>query len=80
MRRCTPSEARQARGAVYPGSNTVTLGWGEIVTALAESVHCDGMADGSCMYADQSGVGTALPMHTSCSSAFESPGAARAAV
>src|SRR2546428_837358 len=78
MRRCTRSEARHARGAANAGSNTVTLGRGVIVTALAVSVHCDGMVDGSCTYADQSGVGTAAPMHTSCSSAFDSPGAASA--
>src|SRR2546430_16631093 len=76
MRRCTPSEARQARGAANAGSNTVTLGCGVIVTALAVSVHCDGMADGSCRYADQSGVGTAAPIQTSCSSALDRPGGA----
>ena len=80
MRRCTPSEARQARGAANAGSNTVTLGCGVIVTALAVSVHCDGMADGSCRYADQSGVGTAAPIQTSCSSALDRPGAASAAL
>src|SRR5207237_612817 len=80
MRRCTPSEARQARGAANAGSNAVTLGCGVIVTALAVSVHCVGMAAGSCRYADQSGVGTADPMHTSWLSALDKPGAASAAL
>src|SRR5256885_7403507 len=80
MRRCTPREARHARGATNPGSNTVTLGCGVIVTAPTLSVHCDGMDDGSCRYADQSGVGTADPMQMSCASAFDRPGAASAAL
>src|SRR5438132_749080 len=61
MRRCTPSEARQARGAANTGLNTVTFGRGVIVTALAVSLHWDGMVDGSCRYADQSGAGRPPP-------------------
>src|SRR5205814_2405090 len=80
MRRCTRREARHARGATNPGSNTVTLGCGVTVTAPTLAVHCDGMDDGSCRYADQSGVGTADPMQMSCASAFDRPGAASAAL
>src|SRR5256886_9998234 len=80
MRRCTPREGRHAAGAANPGSKPVTLGCGVIVGAPRLSVHCDGMDEGSCKYADQSGVGTADPMQMSCSSAFDRPGAASAAL
>src|SRR5438309_10717305 len=80
MRRCTPSEARQARGAANTGLNPVPFGRGVIVIALAGSLHWDGVVDGSCRYADQWGAGTAAPMHTSCSSALDNPGAASAAL
>src|SRR5207237_9015326 len=78
-RRWTPSDARHACGAAYPGSNTVALGCGVIVTVVAVSTHWAGMVAGSCAYCVQSGVGTAPPTHTSWASAFDRPGAARAA-
>src|SRR5439155_7328004 len=68
-----------AGGAAQSGSNTVALGRGLIVTALAVSTHCVGMVVGSCAYCAQLGVGTAVPIQSSWVSALASPGAPSAA-
>src|SRR5256886_11475284 len=52
---------------------------GVIVIVVAVSTHCDGMVAGSSAYCVQSGLGTAEPTHTSWVSAFDRPGAPRAA-
>src|SRR2546422_709546 len=44
------------------------------------SVHCDGIAEGSWAYRDQSGLGTAAPMQSSSVSALARPGAPSAAL
>src|SRR2546422_7689314 len=49
------------------------------VTAVAVSVHCVGIVDGSWAYSDQSGVGTAEPTQMSWVCALDSPGALSAA-
>src|SRR5437867_4039169 len=56
-----------------------TLGVGVRVTAVAVSVHCVGIVDGSWAYSDQSGVGTAEPTQISWVCALDSPGAPSAA-
>src|ERR1035437_2996964 len=71
MRRCTPSDARHARGASKSGAKVVTLGLFADSTDGAELTpprHCVGIAAGSFIIDDQSGIGVAEPMHTSCDS------------
>src|SRR2546430_12640846 len=48
-------------------------------SAVAVSVHCVGIVDGSWAYSDQSGVGTAEPTQMSWVCALDSPGAPSAA-
>src|SRR5207247_9504171 len=78
--RCSSArDARRAWGAAKSGAKAVTLGVGVRVTAVAVSVHCVGIVDGSWAYSDQSGVGTAEPTQMSWVGALDSPGALSAA-
>src|SRR3989454_8678416 len=78
--RCSSArDARRARGAAKSGAKAVTLGVEVRVTAVAVSVHCVGIVDGSWAYSDQSGVGTAEPTQMSWVCALDSPGALSAA-
>src|SRR6476659_5727116 len=66
-RRLAPSDARHTLGALKPFSKVVTLRRDPIsgLVPPVPSAHCVGMVVGSDRYDDQSGIGTAAPMHVS---------------
>src|SRR5580692_9680319 len=82
MRRWMPSDPRHARGAWKSGANVVTFGADDASAELpaAPPTHCDGIAAGLLIIPDQSGIGVAEPMQTSCDSAPGKPVASSAFV
>src|SRR6185312_2554000 len=80
MRRWTPSEPFHARGASKSGANVVTFGLDEASRLGWPLTHWFGIALGLSIIADQSGIGVAEPMQTSCDSEPGKPFASSALV